>query len=158
MGAKSDIFRYEILYREGGLYVDTDFECIKSFNDLLYLDLFIGTGHSEVPVVYNGLIGCKPKYELLKNIISNIKNVNTNNFNDIMSLTGPIYFSNKLFEWILNNPTDKAVVFPTNFFYPFPATQRFSVRNDDIKSQNLVNSYNTNETYCTHLWYTSWQK
>ena len=31
LGEKSDIFRYEILYRFGGVYVDTDFECIKPF-------------------------------------------------------------------------------------------------------------------------------
>ena len=28
-GMKSDIFRYEILKQIGGLYVDTDFECLK---------------------------------------------------------------------------------------------------------------------------------
>ena len=31
-GAKSDIARYEILYRYGGLYVDCDFECLQPFD------------------------------------------------------------------------------------------------------------------------------
>ncbi|GAI63343.1 unnamed protein product, partial [marine sediment metagenome] len=31
-GQKSDIARYEILYRIGGLYVDTDFECFNNFD------------------------------------------------------------------------------------------------------------------------------
>ena len=33
-GEKSDIARYEILYRLGGVYVDTDFECISALDDL----------------------------------------------------------------------------------------------------------------------------
>lgn len=157
IGAKSDILRYEILYREGGLYIDTDFECIKSFNDLIYLDLFSGTGHVDVPEVFNGLIACKPSHLLMRKLIDDIKVINTNDFDKILSLTGPKYFSIKLFEWIKDNPEDKTVVFPTKFFYPFPATHRFLVRNDDEKSRNIVKQFNTEKSYCTHLWYTSWQ-
>ena len=29
LGARADILRLEILYREGGVYIDTDFECLK---------------------------------------------------------------------------------------------------------------------------------
>lgn len=41
---KSDILRYEILYRYGGIYVDTDVEPLRPFDDLLgdNGDLFIG--------------------------------------------------------------------------------------------------------------------
>lgn len=158
LGAKSDIFRYEILYRYGGLYVDTDFECIKSFNDLIYLDLFSGTGHVFEPEVFNGLIACKPGYKLIKELIDDIKVVNTNNFNEIIQLTGPKYFSNKLFEFIQNNPNDKLVVFPTKFFYPFPAANRFAVRQDTIESQKMVKQFCDDKSHCVHLWYTSWQK
>jgi mannosyltransferase OCH1-like enzyme len=34
-GEKSDIWRYEILFRLGGVYVDTDFECVRPFDSLL---------------------------------------------------------------------------------------------------------------------------
>ena len=33
-GAKSDIARYAILEKEGGIYYDTDFECIKPLEEL----------------------------------------------------------------------------------------------------------------------------
>ncbi len=33
-GEKSDVLRYEILYREGGVYVDHDVKCFKSFDVL----------------------------------------------------------------------------------------------------------------------------
>lgn len=158
LGSKSDIFRYEILYREGGLYVDTDFECLTSFNDLTYLDLFSGTGHVNDPEVFNGLIACKKGHKLLRKIIDDIKVIETNDFSKIISLTGPKYFSDKIFEWINTNPDDKVVVFPTKFFYPFPAVYRHMVRIDNNSSRKLTQIYNTEESHCTHLWYTSWQK
>jgi len=34
-GAKSDLARYAILFAQGGMYVDTDSECLKPFNHLL---------------------------------------------------------------------------------------------------------------------------
>ena len=34
LGVKSDIARYEILERFGGVYADTDFECIRSMNTI----------------------------------------------------------------------------------------------------------------------------
>jgi mannosyltransferase OCH1-like enzyme len=158
LGAKSDIFRYEILYHQGGLYVDTDFECLKSFDDLLHLDFFSGTGHVNEPEVFNGLIACKPKHNLIRKIIDDIKVVSTNNFDEIIALTGPKYFSSKLFEYIQNNPTEKIVIFPTTYFYPFPAVHRYEVRIDNLASRAIVKKFNTDESYCTHLWYTSWQK
>jgi len=158
LGSKSDIFRYEILYRYGGLYIDTDFECLKSFNDLLYLDLFTGTGHVDIPEVFNGLIGCKPNHKLLRKLIDDIKVISTSNFDRILELTGPKYFSDKLFEYIYNNPDDKIVVFPTVFFYAFPALYRASVRNDTDQSQRFIKQFCTKDSYCVHMWYTSWQK
>ena len=48
-GQKSDIARYEILYRMGGLYVDTDFECFKNFDILHHcFDFYTGTGFGSL--------------------------------------------------------------------------------------------------------------
>jgi len=158
LGSKSDIFRYEILYRYGGLYIDTDFECLKSFNDLLYLDFFTGTGHVDIPEVFNGLIACKPGHKLIRRLIDDVKVSPDKDYDQIMALTGPKYFSERLFEYIQNNPNDKIVVFPTAFFYPFPAVYRHMVRYDNPMSQNFVRQYCEPKSYCVHLWYTSWQK
>ena len=43
VGAKSDILRFEILYKFGGIYMDYDFLQIKKFDDLLNNDFFAGT-------------------------------------------------------------------------------------------------------------------
>lgn len=42
----SDYVRLEVLYKYGGIYLDTDVELIKSFNDLLHLPYFIGAEHT----------------------------------------------------------------------------------------------------------------
>ena len=42
-GFVSDMARIDILYENGGIYLDTDVTLIKSLDDLLYQDGFIGT-------------------------------------------------------------------------------------------------------------------
>jgi len=160
LGMKSDIFRYEILYRYGGLYIDTDFQCVKSFNNLTYLDFFTGTGHLGDPEMFNGLIGCKPKHYIMKSLVDGISKIDTNikDFNSIMYATGPKYFSKIFFDYIQKNPNDKIVLFPTKFFYSLPAVMRFMVRDNLNVRKDLVNKHLTDESYCVHLWYTSWQK
>lgn len=49
-GRKSDIARFEILQKYGGLYVDTDMECVKPFEPL-----YEAVGDKEVFVGYEGM-------------------------------------------------------------------------------------------------------
>ncbi len=68
-GEKSDIARYEILYRFGGVYVDTDFESYKPLDTLHQAyDFYIGiqpldTGHVQLGI---GIIGSRPGHPLLE--------------------------------------------------------------------------------------------
>lgn len=39
-GEKSDLLRYEILYREGGVYVDHDVECLQPIDPFTHFDFF----------------------------------------------------------------------------------------------------------------------
>lgn len=157
LGTKSDIFRYEILYRYGGIYIDTDFQCLKSFADLTYLNFFTGTGHLETPEIFNGLIACEPNHPIMKSLIDGISGIDTKvkDYNKIISMTGPKYFAKMFFNYIKNNPDDKVVLFPTKFFYAFPAVYRFAIRNGNRK---IIQQYLNEYSYCVHLWYTSWQK
>ena len=60
-GAKSDIARYEILYRYGGLYVDCDFECLQPFDIFHHgCDFYASCDNSEngaIIRITNALIG-----------------------------------------------------------------------------------------------------
>src|SRR3954470_1157481 len=68
---KSDIARYELLLRYGGIYVDTDFECLRSFGDLLDgVEAFIGTEDGKH--LTNALMGAVPGHPLFETIINAI--------------------------------------------------------------------------------------
>jgi mannosyltransferase OCH1-like enzyme len=102
---KADLWRYCILYINGGIYIDIKFECINEFKfislldkEYIVLDRKVGWynkgWHNIQKGIYNGLMICKPKnkllFEMIKTIINNIKN----NFYGLNSLnpTGPILY------------------------------------------------------------------
>jgi len=75
-GEKSDLLRFEILYREGGVYVDHDASCLTSFDALHEgFDFYCGLEVPHPPVADrvltcgNGLIGAKPSHPLIKEVI-----------------------------------------------------------------------------------------
>lgn len=157
-GFKSDIVRYEILYKYGGVYIDTDFLCLKSFDSLLNLDFFAGTGHLSDPLFFNGLIGSKKNNNFLLKVIEEIKKIsisddkNKNNFDKIINTTGPGFISKLFFNYIDMNKN--SVIFPASYFYPLPAVNRYQIKNDINKLKQFLKE----ESYCVHLWHQSWQK
>lgn len=77
---RSDILRYEILYNEGGLYVDHDVICYGEIDNLLKnYDLFCGLEPPHAPIISssvsicNNIIGSIPRHPFLKETISNVK-------------------------------------------------------------------------------------
>lgn len=71
-GEKSDLLRYEILYQEGGIYVDHDVKCFKSFEPLnraydFYCGIDMPNTSSLPSCVFttNNLIGVKPGHPIL---------------------------------------------------------------------------------------------
>lgn len=160
-GLKSDIFRYEILYRHGGLYMDTDFRCIKPFDDLMYLDFFAGNGHTTHPYVNCCLFATYPKNPLLLKIINDLTpKINTlptpGHYGEIMSIMGADFFAKEVNDYI-QNTKDKIVIFPKNFFYPFPPELRNDVAIQKNRDLSKPLSFVKDVTYCVHLWFTSWQ-
>jgi len=154
LGAKSDIFRYEILERIGGVYIDTDFDSVKSFDDLLYLDFFAGTQDKEM-IILNSIMASIPNHKYISNIVYRLqKNENFNdNIDGVMNNTGP-YFINDIFFNIINE-NDNVVIFPRKFFFPFPNKYRHVKQ--DKNYIKFTNSFNNKNTYVVHLWHTTWQ-
>lgn len=77
---KSDLLRYEILYQEGGLYVDHDVKCFKSFDPFHQgFDLYCGIEPPHEPVVSssisvcNNVIGARAGHPVLKKCIDLIE-------------------------------------------------------------------------------------
>ena len=77
---KSDLFRYCVLYINGGIYLDVKFRCVNGFK-LIYLtenEYFVRD--LDKFGVYNALICCKPGNIVLFNAINNIVYNVENNF------------------------------------------------------------------------------
>jgi inositol phosphorylceramide mannosyltransferase catalytic subunit len=157
-GEKSDIARYEIIYRLGGLYVDTDYESIKPMDVLHHsLDFYTGIyttnsrGNSTNMVMGMGLIGAIPGHPVLRAAIDGIKGTAAakNSSSAILSRTGPYYFTKVVLANAgKNNLRD--VIFPPQFVYPTPISGRGQSLEDQHK--NFV----TNSTFANHVWHMSW--
>lgn len=158
-GEKSDIFRYEILYRYGGLYVDAaDFECIRRFDELHdTCDFYVGIAYGKRSIVYNGLIGCRPHHPIMKRCINSIKIGNGDNSRwRIVKATGPLFLTKCMKASLADSTIKKkqgiVVPFPTIVFYPFPDVAHTQYSNiDNVKKEFLCP-----EAFAIHYWKSSW--
>lgn len=151
-GEKSDIFRYEILYRYGGLYVDTDFECLQPFDELhKSCEFYAGQNHAPVELLI-GIIGSVPGHPILKACIDNVRVGNgDSDFWRILETTGPIYFSRVFLSSCTMGNRGMVVPFPPSYFYPMPNTQR---ERKDI--ENVRKEFIKSESLAIHWWDASW--
>lgn len=67
----SDVCRLEVLFQYGGIYLDTDIEVIKSFDNFLHHTSFIG--YESYGIVGTGVIGAQKGEEWIKNLIEQYK-------------------------------------------------------------------------------------
>jgi len=147
LGQKSDIIRYAVLKQFGGVYLDTDFIAVKSFDSLLHLDFFTGIAYDAYPTMFNGLIGCTRDHKFLEQL-NNIQEIQTGSGTAVIDSTGPGFMTKKIFDnfYLL----DKFVALPVTYFYPYP-----NFNHDKISGENY-NNYITPETICIHLWHSRW--
>ena len=149
LGMKSDMLRYEILQREGGVYVDTDFECIRPFDDFLNLEFFTGISYDSNVCLYMGLIGTIPYHPIINACVYNLKSMYTGHVaRTIMGITGPYYFTRQFLSNV-SNYTKHVVAFPMDFFYPWP---------NNIKDTPFPHEFIKICTYAIHHWAISWVK
>ena len=149
---KSDFLRYHILNQFGGLYVDTDFECIKPFDDLLYLDFFTGIGYPKKLELYIGLIASVPKHPIINHLINHLTTARYGgSWRKMFNTTGS-YFFTKMFLKKVKADTRGVVAFPTDFFYPYP--NNFVRKDPDVDPYSYIRLC----SYAIHHWAVSWRK
>ncbi|MFC1841578.1 glycosyltransferase family 32 protein [Candidatus Dependentiae bacterium] len=153
-GVKSDIARYEILYRMGGLYIDTDFECLKPFDILHHLcDFYTGAAYTKNAVLFNGLIAATPLHPVLLECVENIerKKRGKEGYLQFTYRTGPHYFT-KCFFKVISSHYGPSVIFPVSYFYPWP---NYNIREN---SPEIVKKWIMPESFAIHHWAMSWSK
>lgn len=149
MGERSDILRYELLYHFGGLYVDTDFECLHPFDFLHYeCDFYTAYLPAEGEfVVANGLIAARAGHPLMLKIINELKNWWDNEDHEhIIERTGPKFFSKALEVHYATAPGVN-IILPSNVVYPLSWVQ----------SRDDVYRFVKPESIAIHHWMGTWK-
>lgn len=63
----ADYIRLRVLYKYGGVYMDTDIQVIKSFEDLMDTDILIG--HASYGKIGTGFIAVEPEHPFIKRLL-----------------------------------------------------------------------------------------
>ncbi|MBS1658033.1 MAG: hypothetical protein JST18_08040 [Bacteroidetes bacterium] len=155
-GEKSDILRYELLYHFGGVYVDSDFECLKPF-DFLHQTCEFYTGIVQYNhALLNGLIGVKQGHPIIKACIDYLQIGNgDHDAQRIMQQTGPYHFTQMFLSHAALCDRTKLAILPPTFFYPFPATIALE---KNISEEEAKAKFIKPESFAIHYWSGSWKK
>ncbi len=142
-GFLADPIRVNVLYKYGGIYLDTDVEITKNFDPLLNTNFFAGCEDENNNKCF-AVFGCIPKHQILKNLLSFYEK-------DIWSSSQ--YISTGIFTKFIDDFSSKnsdnlqeISIYPPEYFYPFPLGQTFS---PDCITEN---------TYAIHWWEKTWGK
>lgn len=132
-GEQSDLLRYEILYQEGGIYVDHDVECFRPFDELRNsYDFFCAFQFPCTPIgassltICNNLIASTPNHPILKETIDNVllgwdKYKALYPYEDVNSVTKGVYFRtfeafDKAVKHLGESSDYKNGIFPAGYF------------------------------------------
>ena len=183
-GEKSDILRCELLLKYGGVYVDTDFECLKPIDELLYkYDFFAGIEppheiieSSRVLLVSNAIGGSAPDHPILKRykqiIRERWKSAEIESFTSIEKVLVRTFlsFGRAVEEKIENQeaPNQVNIIFPSTYFFPIrPNLIRNPPEPPDFIKKILIAfdlkkdhpfSHVCPETMAVHHFAATWQK
>ena len=112
---RSDIIRLEVLFRFGGVYVDTDFECLRPIDPLIEgVDFF--TSDLKPGRVNNAVIGSVRGHPLLERALRELRPRTAYGYDKYG--TGPFFLD------ALVRDQSGVTIYPPHFFYPTTPGQR----------------------------------
>lgn len=112
---RSDILRLDLLWRFGGVYLDTDFECRRSIEPLV-ADLDFFAALLKPGRVNNAIIGAVPEHPILDRALNDIRPREF--FGHDKAATGPLFFN----ELLAGYPD--VTLFEPRLFYPASPGER----------------------------------
>jgi hypothetical protein len=135
----SDYARFDVLSKQGGIYLDTDMLLTKSIDETLRHECFFGFEDDQH--VSCGIIGAAPGHSF----ITAVKN-------KLDSVSSPDFFNSYTIVRIVNavyregcNSKILPYVYPIEYFYPYP-----------YRASGNPISFATTNTMAVHLWNASW--
>ena len=158
-GLKSDILRYDILYKYGGLYVDVDFFCKKPFDILCESHSFFA-GSFTNDTIMNSIIGVMPNHPLLRMMISNLRKKNIPPLaegDQVQHLTGPFFLSEMISEFeTQKNYNSDIVIYPTNYFFANGHNIVRTPRSRVLSELETSDIYNKRDVFAVHIFTNTW--
>ena len=120
---KSDYIRAQALYNYGGVYVDSDFICLKSFDPILNRKISF-FACLENPnklenlniIIANGLMGSIPKSKIIIDCLSKFKKPSEAPGLGPNIRTGPFVISTVLENYINTNQSNDILILPCTYF------------------------------------------
>lgn len=166
---KVDIFRYCLMYREGGIYADMDMECLKPIHEIIEgHEVVVGKttkantalriGYPDIEIAF---LASAPQLELWCELLDFIRKKEASRFNWILSffspsfsallITGPNTFSDflKRHEIFRKQVTQ----LPPAYLFPKPWGDP-TVPYKDFREKGYIG--NSNESYAIHHFSSSW--
>ena len=134
---RSDVMRYLVLYKYGGIYVDLDMEALKpldiwthNFNCIVseetYEHPFVVREADPPANIVNGFIACRPGHPFLKSAIDSLEEFAGFYFGDYLHATGPFFLDAVLERYLIkmqnashmrSDSVDITIV-PPKYFFP----------------------------------------
>lgn len=147
-GERSDILKWEIVHRHGGVYVDTDFECLKSL-DLLHHMYDLYTGIQPLDTSFPGQLGAGifaaiPHHPVMEQCVTRLAAGRSRA--QIIDRSGPLHFTRVFAELAGRKNID--IAFPVSYFYPCTYEQRGTASDNWLRP----------ESFAVHHWAGSWLK
>lgn len=143
----SNHVRLHALHTEGGIYLDTDVEVVRSLTPLLHHKCFLGfqLEEDQRDWVNTAVLGAQPGHPFLKRGLELIQTrfAETGEFPRSPAVTTALLREMGLKAYGLQEIRD-VTVYPTEYFYPYPWFSTFAP--DCIKEN----------TYCVHYWEATW--
>lgn len=110
---RSDVARYEILHRFGGVYVDCDFEALRPIDDLIAGTTCFAAWETDGVWINNAILGAIPAHPMLDELIAGLPaNVVRRRGTRPNVMTGPQYLTPVA-------RRHQITVFPSAAFYPY---------------------------------------
>jgi len=137
----ADYVRLYALYKEGGIYLDTDFEVLKPFDPLLNHEGFLA--YQDQEYVTNGIAG---------SVKGNVYYQDCMNYMDDRFVKNkPFHISPIVTTNVLNNKAYNMKVYSSDYFYPYNPYD--DTKNISILMVNMI----SDNTYAIHHWAKSWE-
>ena len=164
-----DVFRYFVLYKYGGVYVDMDFECFKSFDPIVNdgYNLVLSREHDHLKdsksllyrSVANSFMMSAQKHPFWEHVFNVLQS--KIELNDVLTTTGPMMLTQAM-ESAPDDSRDGLFLMPSNWVFPYTWKHYKGISGRRKVARVLKDAAKTSaadwpDSYAAHKWTEVWK-